>query len=68
MKDFIEDAANSPDSDKRLEGQTAQSLQNAGININSFQKKIGPDGSIGEIDIETDCTIVEVTTRESKKS
>ena len=63
----IEDALNSPDPDKRFEGQIAQELRDSGIKINSFQKKFGPNGSIGEIDIETDCTIVEVTTRESKK-
>jgi len=67
ISDPIQDAANSPGPDRRLEGQTAQELRNARINVNSFQKQIGINGSVGEIDIETDVTIIEVTNASARK-
>ena len=63
----IDDAANSTDADVRLHGQTAQALGAAGITIVSFNKQFGPNGSIGEIDIETGRTIIEVTTAPARK-
>jgi hypothetical protein len=33
-----------------------------------FNRKVGPEGAIGEVDVETSKAIIEVTTRRSGKS
>jgi hypothetical protein len=45
----------------QLEGQAAQHIKDAGIEVTGFNKGFGPNASIGEIDIETPHAIVEVT-------
>jgi hypothetical protein len=34
----------------------------------AFNRKVGPEGAIGEVDVETSKAIIEVTTRRSGKS
>jgi hypothetical protein len=51
----------------RLEGQAAQQIKDAGIDIIGYNKKLGPNASIGEIDIETPHAIVEVTVQNGRK-
>lgn len=45
----------------RLEGEAATHIMNAGINILAFNKVVGPNGEIGEIDIQTSMAIIETT-------
>jgi hypothetical protein len=59
----INAALNSADPERRLEGEVAKALKDAGFNVTDFNTKIGPNGSIGEIDVATDQVIIEVTTR-----
>lgn len=65
--DPIDDAANSTDADARLHGQVAEALGAAGIAIVSFNKQVGPNGSVSEIDIETGKAIIQVTTTPARK-
>ncbi len=57
----ITKALNSSDAHVRLEGQVPQELRNAGFQVIGFRNKIGPNGSITEIDVETPQAIIEVT-------
>jgi hypothetical protein len=50
-----------------LEGQTAQHIMDAGIHILAFNKEIGPNGAIGEIDIKTPDAIIETTIKRRDK-
>jgi uncharacterized protein YukE len=61
----IRSALESGKSDRELEGMVANYVRH---DLVSFQRNIeGPDGRIGEIDIETSNAIVEVTTQRSGK-
>jgi hypothetical protein len=61
-------ALNSDNDEVRLEGKVAQYTEDGGIDVVAFRKKFGPNGEIGEIDIETEYAIIEVTTSPSGKS
>jgi hypothetical protein len=65
--DPIEDAAKSTNPGTKLEGEVGKGLRGEGIKIEGFNKPVGPNGSIGEIDIETGRTIVEVTVKSGGK-
>lgn len=54
----IDDARTSPDAGKRDEGDVAHAIRD---NVWDFNRKVGPNGSKGEVDIETQKAIVEVT-------
>ncbi len=57
--DAIDKAKNSVDKDRRLEGEVADSIRD---HVIDFERKVGPNGSVGEVDVETGKAIVEVTT------
>ncbi len=61
LNDSIDDALRSVDKDKRLEGKVADWLRDE---IRSFNKKVPPHG---ELDVELDDIIVEVTSKKSGK-
>ena len=63
----VEAARKSDDAGDRLEGEVAQVLVNAGVRLTSFQRKIGLNGSDGEIDVETKSTIIEATSQTAGK-
>jgi hypothetical protein len=50
-----------------LEGEVANHVKNGGFDIVAFDKKIGPNGSIGQIDIETTNAIIEATIAPNQK-
>lgn len=56
----IQAALNSADVETQLEGQVAAFLNSRGYQILSFQQKFGPNGSIGQIDIEIPQAIIEI--------
>jgi hypothetical protein len=63
----IQAALNSSNAGEQLEGEVASGLQKAGVEITNFQKAVGPNGSIGEIDVETPQAIIETTVSASGK-
>jgi hypothetical protein len=63
----IQAARQSSDPGTQLEGQVAQHIKDAGIDVISFNKEFGPNASIGEIDVETPDAIIEVTRAERGK-
>lgn len=63
----ISDTLSSGNPQKVLEGTVANAIQLVGINLVSFNKEVGFNGSIGEIDVETAKVIIEVTTQDSRK-
>jgi hypothetical protein len=63
----IQNALASPDKHIQLEGEVARMVQKFGWKVTGFQRDIGPDGSITDIDVETDNAIIEVTTSPSRK-
>jgi hypothetical protein len=60
----IEQALRSSDPDRVLEGEIAQAV--AG-DLVDFNRKVGPNGATGEVDVETNRAIIEVTTRRTGK-
>lgn len=60
----IEAALKSGNKGKILEGQIALSVKQDLVN---FNKKFGPNGSLGEIDVETSTAIIEATTGKGSK-
>jgi hypothetical protein len=60
----IEQALRSSDPDRVLEGEIAMAV--AGDLID-FNRKVGPNGATGEVDVETTRAIIEVTTRRTGK-
>jgi len=67
FNDVINEALNSGDPKKVLEGIVANAIIQAGYELISFNKEVGMNGSIGEIDVETANVIIEVTTQTSRK-
>ena len=65
--DAVQNAINSPDPDISLEGQVASALRNAGVELTGFQKKVRPNGSVAEIDVETKSVVIEVTNQRRGK-
>jgi len=63
----ITDALNSANPQKVLEGQVANAIIQAEFNLVSFNKVVGLNGEIGEIDVETSNAIIEVTTQTARK-
>jgi len=63
----IQKALASPDPAMQLEAKTALQLQNAGLKVVSFRRPVGRNASIGEVDIETEKAIIEVTAARSRK-
>jgi hypothetical protein len=63
----IQAARESSNPGTQLEGQVAQHIKDAGIDVISFNKKFGPNAAIGEIDVETPNAIIEVTTQKARK-
>ena len=61
----IEQALRSNDPDTVLEGRVAKAVA---ADLVDFNRKVGPEGAIGEVDVETSKAIIEVTTRRSGKS
>jgi hypothetical protein len=61
----IEQALRSNDPDTVLEGRVAKAVED---DLVDFNRKVGPEGVIGEVDVETSKAIIEVTTRRSGKS
>jgi hypothetical protein len=61
----IEQALRSNDPDTVLEGRVAKAVE---ADLVDFNRKVGPEGAIGEVDVETSKAIIEVTTRRSGKS
>lgn len=57
-------ALQSSDPDKVLEGEVAQTVAD---DLLDFDRKVGPHGATGEIDVETSRAIIEVTTRRTGK-
>ncbi|MBD2774742.1 hypothetical protein [Iningainema tapete] len=67
FNDAINEALHSDDPKKVLEGIVANAIIQAGFELISFNKEVGLNGSIGEIDVETVNAIIEVTTQTSRK-
>jgi hypothetical protein len=67
INDAIQAARNSTNPGTRLEGEAAAEILNSGNEITGFNNEIGPNGSTGEIDIETPQALVEVTVRPGGK-
>jgi hypothetical protein len=63
----IQAARESSDPGTQLEGQVAQHIKDAGIDVIGFNKEFGPNASIGEIDVETPDAIIEVTLQKARK-
>jgi hypothetical protein len=61
----IEQALQSSDPDKVLEGEVAKAVGN---DLVDFNRKVGPNGATGEVDVETRKAVIEVTTRRMGKS
>ena len=61
----IEQALRSNDPDTVLEGRVAKAVE---ADLVDFNRKVGPEGAIGEVDVETSKAIIEVTARRSGKS
>jgi hypothetical protein len=61
----IEQALGSNDLDIVLEGRVAKAVEE---DLIDFNRKVGPEGAIGEVDVETSKAMIEVTTRRSGKS
>jgi hypothetical protein len=61
----IEQALRSNDPDTALEGRVAKAVE---ADLVDFNRKVGPEGAIGEVDVETSKAIIEITTRRSGKS
>ena len=61
----IEQALRSHDPDTVLEGRVAKAVE---ADLVDFNRKVGPEGAIGEVDVETSKAIIEITTRRSGKS
>ncbi|ETX07723.1 MAG: hypothetical protein ETSY2_09585 [Candidatus Entotheonella gemina] len=61
----VEQALRSSDLDTILEGRVARAVED---DLVDFNRKVEPDGSIGEVDVETQNALIEVTTRRSGKS
>jgi hypothetical protein len=61
----VEQALRSNDPDTVLEGRVAQAVA---ADLVAFNRKVGSEGAIGEVDVETSKAIIEVTTRRSGKS
>jgi len=61
----IEQALRSNDPDTVLEGRVAKAVEE---DLVDFNRQVGPEGAIGEVDVETSKVIIEVTTRRSGKS
>jgi hypothetical protein len=55
----IDEAAAAPDPDLALEGTVAQAIREQ---VTAFRTRVGPDGSVGEVDVTTDAALIEVTT------
>ncbi len=63
----IADALNSVNPQKVLEGKVANAIIQAGFDLVSFNKTVGLNGEVGEIDVETSNAIIEVTTQTARK-
>jgi len=63
----IINALNSVNPQKVLEGKVANAIIQAGFDLVSFNKTVGLNGEIGEIDVETSNAIIEVTTQTARK-
>ena len=63
----IADALNSANPQKVLEGKVANAIIQAGFDLVSFNKTVGLNGEVGEIDVETSNAIIEVTTQTARK-
>lgn len=63
----INEALSSGDPKTVLEGTVANAIRQAGFDLISFNKEVGLNGSVGEIDVETANAIIEVTTQNSCK-
>ena len=61
----VEQALRSNDPDTVLEGRVARAVA---ADLVDFNRKVGPAGAIGEVDVETSKASIEVTTRRSGKS
>ena len=61
----IEQALQSSDPDKVLEGKVAKAVED---DVIDFNRKVGPNGATGEVDVETRKAIIEVTTRRTGKA
>jgi len=61
----IEQALQSSDPDRVLEGEVAKAV---GDDLVDFNRKVGPNGATGEVDVETRKAVIEVTTRRMGKS
>lgn len=59
LDDRIDQAASSANAGTRETGRVAQWIR---PRVRGFEEKIGPNGSVGEIDIRTDEALIEVTT------
>ena len=67
LQQKIDDAVNSDNSEKQLEGIVTNAIIEREITVISFNQGFGVNGEIGEIDIETSLAIIEVTTQSSRK-
>jgi hypothetical protein len=67
MQQAIDKAIQSPNKGTNLEGTVAQGVQDAGFKVTKFQQKFGPNGSTGEIDVETPQAIIETTVSRAGK-
>ncbi|WNZ24530.1 hypothetical protein HJG54_17840 [Leptolyngbya sp. NK1-12] len=63
----VDNALGSTNSGTVLEGQVALIAQENGFDVINFQKKFGPNGSLGEVDVETPTAILEMTVGSSGK-
>jgi len=63
----IINALNSINPQKVLEGKVANTIIQAGFDLVGFNKAVGLNGEIGEIDVETSNAIIEVTTQTARK-
>lgn len=63
----IIDALNSVNPQKILEGTVANAIIQGGFHVVSFNKAVGLNGEISEIDVETSNAIIEVTTQTARK-
>lgn len=64
VNEAIKKALGSADKDKKLEGEVADSIRD---HVIDFDRKVGPNGSVGQVDVETRKTIIEVTTQRKGK-
>jgi len=61
----IEQALQSGDPDKVLEGKVDKAIED---DVIDFNRQVGPNGATGEVDVETRKAIIEVTTRRTGKA